>query len=117
MAERVRALDGRIERLGSDRQLVWFYREWMDLEEYWLHAPHNDEALAVLRTCLENAAWTRAQRLFRRAREAKRKGRIDEALELWRQGRERLAADWEVFYRREDPPDPGELYVDRIRGP
>jgi hypothetical protein len=114
MAERVRALEGRVERLGSDRQLVWFYREWCELQEYWLHAPNNEEALHILPRCLENAAWCRAQRLFRKAHRARADRKHELAEQLWRQGRERLAEDWEIFFRRAPIPDVGELYE---RGP
>lgn len=105
MARRIRALVERIPTIATDRQLINVFAEWRELEEWWAHQPTNDEALSILVRVRENAAWVRAQRRFRRARQAQQKGRGVVARLLWEEGRSLLDRDWRVMYRREPVPD------------
>lgn len=104
-AERLRALELRIDRLRSGADVVRLFGEWCLLEEWWLHASDNAEALRILTTARENAAWERARRRFVRAREAWRTGHHDVARRLWREGLCFLSVDWETMYRRAPVPD------------
>lgn len=103
-SRRVRALEWRVERLRSERDVVRLFKELDELRTWWYHADTNAEALRIIATCWHNAAWERARRRFEKANGLYRRN-VRLAMRYWQEGESFLVHDWRVMFRREPTPE------------